>query len=74
MFREINDDCIDILKLMSDIVISQENYDDIYEICQRYSRGTSWPRNPWDILDIINKTTIVGITRVEIDECKWKRK
>jgi hypothetical protein len=56
MLRGITDDCMDLMNLMGRGDISQMGYDDICDLCRRYSRGISkHGKGPRDISVRITK-------------------
>jgi hypothetical protein len=56
LLRGVRDHYIYILNLMDGGDIYQQPYTVIYELCQRYSRGTSWEgKGPRDTLKKINE-------------------
>jgi hypothetical protein len=65
--RGIKDDCMDALNLMGAGDISQMTYNDICELCKRYSRGiTKSGKSPRDLVSRVTKPSGGGVTRTEI--------
>jgi hypothetical protein len=63
MLRGIKDNCMDLLNLMGEGDISQVGYDDIYDLCRRYSRGISkHGKGLRDISTRITKSSIAGVS------------
>ena len=50
----IRDDCLDMLNLLGKGDISKESFENIIELCKRYSRGSS-RNNKWGKLDKLER-------------------
>jgi hypothetical protein len=67
LLRGIKDDCMDALNLMQVGDVSQMTYEDIYELCKHYSRGTTKSRRGSRYLaSRVTKSSGGAVTRVEI--------
>ena len=73
LLRGIRDDCLDMLNLLGKGDISKESFENIIELCKRYSRGSS--RNnkrdkqdklECDVFDITQNSSNGGATQAEI--------
>ena len=67
LLRGIIDDCIDLLNFMGAGDVSLLKYEEIHDLCRRYSRNAS--RSGRGIQDKVNRTTETsreGVSRMEI--------
>ena len=73
LLRRIRDDSLDMLNLLGKRDISKESFEEIMELCKRYSRGSSknniqdkWDKLECDVFDKIQKSSNGGSTHAEI--------
>ena len=69
----IRDDFLDMLKLLGKGDVSKESFENIMELCKRYSRGSSrnnrwdkWDKLECDVFDRTMKSSNGGATHAEI--------
>ena len=70
LLRGIRDECLDMLNLLGKGDISKESFENIIELCKRYSIGSSrndkWDKLEQDVFDRTHKSSNGGATWVEI--------
>ena len=70
LLHGIREDWLDMLNLLGKGDISKESFENIVELCKRYSRGSSrnkkWDKLEQDVFDITHKSCNGGATLEEI--------